>query len=161
MAKKSGSAGTKKTMGKVSRGTSAKGAPSRVGAGTGTPPGEISGDARSEEERKSALLAALAETLGIALFACKRVGASYEEYLAWRREDAEFARQVELIEERALDFVEGKAFEEIKKGNARLIQFFLQTKGRSRGYARENAKEKAAPKADSPLEFLTGDELEY
>ena len=160
MAKKSGSAGTKKTSGKVSRVSAIKRAASRVGAGTGTPQEEISRDARSEEERKSALLAALVETLGIALFACKRVDVNYEEYLAWRREDAEFARQVELIEERALDFVEGKAFEEIKKGNARLIQFFLQTKGRARGYARESANEKTS-KTSSPLEFLTADELEY
>ena len=66
MAKKSCSAGTKKTTGKVSRVSSAKGAPSRVEAGAvaGTPPGEISGDARSEEERKSALLAALVGIVG-------------------------------------------------------------------------------------------------
>ena len=117
-------------------------------------------DSRSPEEKKSELLAALADALGIALFACKRADVPYEEYLAWRRDDPEFARQVDLIEERAIDFVEGKAFEEIKKGNARLIQFFLQTKGRARGYARETAKEKASKPA-SPLDFLTDDELGY
>ena len=115
---------------------------------------------RSPEEKKSALLAALADALGIALFACKRADVAYEEFLAWRRDDPEFARQVDLIDERAIDFVEGKAFEEIKKGNARLIQFFLQTKGRGRGYARESAKE-SAPKPCSPLGFLTDDEREY
>ena len=115
---------------------------------------------RSPEEKKSALLAALADALGIALFACKRADVAYEEFLAWRRDDPEFARQVDLIDERAIDFVEGKAFEEIKKGNARLIQFFLQTKGRGRGYARESAKE-SAPKPCSPLDFLTDDEREY
>ena len=113
---------------------------------------------RSPEEKKSALLAALADALGIALFACKRADVAYEEFLAWRRDDPEFARQVDLIDERAIDFVEGKAFEE--KGNARLIQFFLQTKGRGRGYARESAKE-SAPKPCSPLDFLTDDEREY
>ena len=117
-------------------------------------------DSRSPEEKKSALLAALADALGIALFACKRVDVPYDEYLAWRRDDPEFARQADLIDERAIDFVEGKAFEEIKKGNARLIQFFLQTKGRGRGYARETAKEKASKPA-SPLDFLTDDELGY
>ncbi|MBQ2788835.1 MAG: hypothetical protein IJE97_04305, partial [Thermoguttaceae bacterium] len=38
-------------------------------------------------------------------------------------------------EERALDFVESKMFQAIQNGDVRLIQFYLSTKGRKRGYA--------------------------
>ncbi len=161
MAKKSSNGASKKAVAKKSedaakKRTTASAAPkSESAAASGEPD-----DSRSPEEKKSELLAALADALGIALFACKRADVPYEEYLAWRRDDPEFARQADLIDERAIDFVEGKAFEEIKKGNARLIQFFLQTKGRARGYARETAKEKT-PAPASPLDFLTDDELGY
>lgn len=118
-------------------------------------------DARSKSEKKTELLAALADALGIALFACKRANVRYEDYLAWRRDDPEFARCADLVGERAIDFVEGKAFEEIKKGNARLIQFYLQTKGRARGYAKESAPREESRPTRSPLSFLTEDEMEY
>ena len=160
MAKKSTSVASKKKNCQKSRGSVKKGAPTVEPVVEETSSDDFCQDARSTEEKKSELLAALTDALGIALFACKRADVRYEEYLAWRRDDSEFARQVDLIEERAIDFVEGKAFEEIKKGNARLIQFFLQTKGRARGYARASANEKTS-KTRSPLEFLTADELEY
>lgn len=117
-------------------------------------------DERSTERRKSELLAALADALGIALFACKRADVRYEEYLAWRRDDPEFSRAADLVGERALDFVEGKAFEEIKNGNARLIQFYLQTKGRARGYARDAPREESKSPT-RPTAFLTDEELNY
>ena len=162
MAKKSSNGASKKTVAKKSeevakKRTTASAAPKSESAAAAS--GEPD-DSRSPEEKKSELLAALADALGIALFACKRAAVPYEDYHAWRRDDPEFARQADLIDERAIDFVEGKAFEEIKKGNARLIQFFLQTKGRARGYARETAKEKT-PAPASPLDFLTDDELGY
>lgn len=153
-----------KTTRKTSSSPSAKkrttAAKRKKGAAPAEAPETPEKDDRTVAERQSALLEALREALGIALFACKRAEVSYDEYLEWRREDPEFARQVTLIDERALDFVEGKAFEEIRNGNARLIQFFLETKGRGRGYAKE-PPEKPRKKAPSPLEFLSPEEMEY
>ena len=112
--------------------------------------------ATSSASARDALLDALRESLGVAYFACKRANVDYEQYLQWRRDDLEFARKVASIEELALDFVEGKALEAIRDGNARLIQFYLQTKGRSRGYA---PKEEDAP--SQTVAFLTQEEMEF
>lgn len=112
--------------------------------------------ASPEGDPKERLLAALEETLGIALFACRRAEIEYDDYRAWLRDDPEFARRVDLIDEIALDFVEGKALDEIKNGNARLIQFYLQTKGKARGY---DPTASNAPR--QTVAFLSPEEMEY
>ena len=112
--------------------------------------------ASPEVDPKERLLDALEETLGIALFACRRAEIEYDDYRAWLRDDPEFARRVDLIDEIALDFVEGKALDEIKNGNARLIQFYLQTKGKARGY---DPTASNAPR--QTVAFLSPEEMEY
>ena len=101
-------------------------------------------------------LDALRDALGLVFMACKRVGITYDQYRAWLDESPEFAREVELVGELALDFVEGKALEEIRNGNARLIQFYLQTKGKKRGYDPDGEGGKKPVVA-----LLSADEMEY
>ena len=95
-------------------------------------------------------LDALRDALGLVFMACKRVGITYDQYRAWLDESPE------LVGELALDFVEGKALEEICNGNARLIQFYLQTKGKKRGYDPDGEGEKKPVVA-----LLSADEMEY
>lgn len=118
-------------------------------------------DARGPEERKADLIAALELSFGVAAFGCQRANVPYQEYWRLMKEDPDFAAAAKLNAERALDFVEGKALEEIRKGNARLIQFYLQTKGKARGYGREHETKEKPSKSPSPLSYLGEDEMEY
>ncbi|MDO5566057.1 MAG: hypothetical protein Q4G59_05325, partial [Planctomycetia bacterium] len=61
--------------------------------------------------------------------------------------DPAFARQVEACREAALDFVEARMFERIDKGDARLIRFYLETRGKDRGYVlRHEVSDVSMPK---------------
>ncbi len=112
----------------------------------------------SESERKELFLQSLFKSLGRQLSARQKTGVSRDELERWKRDDPDFARRVEQIDEDALDYVEGKLFEGIRSGDARLIRFYLETKGRVRGYG----KEPATPKNfGSQTVVLTQDEMEF
>ena len=113
---------------------------------------------RSERERKELFLQELFKSLGRVLNACKKTGVSRDEYERWKKADAEFAKRVAQIDEDALDYVESKLFEGIKSGDARLIRFYLETKGRARGYGKPPAP---IPTPCAPTIVLTQDEMEY
>ncbi|MBR5759152.1 MAG: hypothetical protein IKX88_11220 [Thermoguttaceae bacterium] len=112
----------------------------------------------SESERKESFLQELFKSLGRVLSACQKTGVSRDEYEHWKRDDPDFARRVDQIGEDALDYVESKLFEGIKSGDARLIRFYLETKGRARGYGKDPALNKSA---SPPTVVLTQDEMEY
>ncbi|MBQ6826451.1 MAG: hypothetical protein IJO46_00420 [Thermoguttaceae bacterium] len=90
---------------------------------------------RKRRRKKALLLEELRNSLGLVSSACDKVGVGRTTFYEWLKNDPEFARQVDEIEERALDFVESKMFQAIQNGDVRLIQFYLSTKGRKRGYA--------------------------
>lgn len=86
--------------------------------------------------KKQAMLEALKSSLGNISIACEKVGISRQGYYNWLEQDKDFKFEIDnlSIEERALDFVEGKLFEQIKNGDRTCIIFFLKTKGKKRGY---------------------------
>lgn len=86
------------------------------------------------EKTKAAMLAALDASLGVVTTACRTVGIARDTHYRWMKEDAEYNLSVKDIENTALDFVETAQFQEIRKGNASLIIWYLKTKGRKRGY---------------------------
>lgn len=110
----------------------------------------------SVEEQKELFLQELYKTLGCALGACRKTGIDRATCERWHQDDAEFAERVRLIAEDALDFVESRMLEEIQSGNARLIQFYLEKKGRSRGYGKEERREQTGS-----IAILTQEEAEY
>jgi hypothetical protein len=83
---------------------------------------------------KKALLIALEKNLGIVTPACKEVGVSRETYYRYMREDEEFRKAVDDINEIAIDFAENQLFRKIKEGSERSILFFMKYKARKRGY---------------------------
>ena len=138
--------------------------PARKRASTANEPEPRPERERSDQERKNDFLDELLRSLGCALAACQRAGVTRQECRRWLQEDDEFAQRVQGIAEDALDFVEGKMLEEIKRGNAQLIKFYLEAKGKARGYGkRENAEDRAGKKnaEKTPVVFLTRDEMEY
>ena len=114
---------------------------------------------RRKEKQKKDILKALKNTMGNVSLSCEKVGISRFAFYRWRDEDPEFDKAVEEINERTLDFVESKLMQGIQDGNARMIIFFLSTKGRGRGYGQ--TKESGGDKSSGVLLNITSDEAEY
>jgi len=84
---------------------------------------------------KPALIKALTESLGNIALACKKLEISRQTYYNILKEDLNFVKEVNEIQETALDFVESKLMKAIEKGNITAIIYFLNNKGRMRGYS--------------------------
>ncbi len=84
--------------------------------------------------KKARMLKALKEANGLVSTAVYKSEISRETYYRWLKEDPVFAEEVDILEEKMLDFAEGKLFSLIGQGNVRAIIFFLRTRGKKRGY---------------------------
>ena len=70
--------------------------------------------------------------------ACRAVGIHRSNYYRWIDEDLEFTRQIKLVQEEKLDFIECKLMEQVKSGNIIAIIFALKCLGKSRGYIEQH-----------------------
>ena len=86
------------------------------------------------QQTKKALIEAMQKNLGVVSAACQAVGVDRSTFYLYSKTDTEFAQAVKDVEEYALDFVESKAYQQIKEGNTSMIIFYLKTKGKRRGY---------------------------
>jgi|TARA_R110000824_G_scaffold10706_4_gene46867 hypothetical protein len=84
--------------------------------------------------KKDALLKALENSLGIVSTACNRSGISRSSFYKWYKEDEEFRKKVDEIDNVKLDYVESKLFKNIENEKEKSIIFYLQHKGHKRGY---------------------------
>lgn len=85
-------------------------------------------------KRKKKILEALREGRGIITYACQKVGISRQTYYNMIKEDEEFAKEVENINDETVDLVESKLLSAINNGDITAIIFYLKTKGKKRGY---------------------------
>lgn len=83
---------------------------------------------------KKELIAAMESCHGIVSDACKTVKVSRVTYYDYYKKDPEFKKAIDEIENTVLDFVEGKLFKLIDKGDVASTLFYLKTKGKGRGY---------------------------
>jgi len=102
---------------------------------------------KSRHIKKEAILQALENSLGVVTVACKSVDIPRSTYYKWLKEDEEFSKQVNDIENIALDFGESQLHKQIGNGNTSATIFFLKTKGKKRGYVER-----------SELDLTSGDE---
>ena len=84
--------------------------------------------------KKDTLLQALESSLGIVSTACNRSGISRSSFYKWYKEDEEFRKKVDEIDNVKLDYVESKLFKNIENEKEKSIIFYLQHKGHKRGY---------------------------
>ena len=84
--------------------------------------------------KKETLLQALESSLGIVSTACNRSGISRSSFYKWYKDDQEFRKKVDEIDNLKLDFVESKLFKNIENEKEKSIIFYLQHKGHKRGY---------------------------
>ena len=86
------------------------------------------------EQHKKAIIEALEKHLGIVTTACRIVGVGRTTFYGWLNDDEEFAKQVEDIQNIALDFAESQLHKQIGDGNTSATIFYLKTKGKGRGF---------------------------
>jgi len=86
------------------------------------------------EQHKKAVLEALEKSLGVVTSACKSAGVGRTQFYHWLKEDQEFKKAVEDVENIALDFAESQLHHQIKDGSTAATIFYLKTKGKKRGY---------------------------
>lgn len=83
---------------------------------------------------KKALVEAMEKSLGVVTQACKIVGVSRWTYYDYYNNDKEFQKEIDEIQNIALDFAESQLHKQISSGNISGIIFYLKTKGKNRGY---------------------------
>ena len=83
---------------------------------------------------KKNLVDALKSTLGVVTSACEKCECSRVTFYDYYRDDLEFKKEVDSVQDIALDFVESKLYEQIKDKVTAATIFYLKTKGRKRGY---------------------------
>ena len=89
------------------------------------------------QKNKDKVIDALERSLGIVTPACKEVGISRETFYRWYREDINFKKKVDDINEITLDFAENQLLKKIKEGSERSILFYMKYKARQRGYTED------------------------
>lgn len=87
------------------------------------------------EQNKVKLLKVLRKNQGLVSTACDEAGVSVEFYYCHYNKDLEFKQQVDLINEKVIDFAESKLYEKIAEGSENSIHFILRYRGRKRGYS--------------------------
>ena len=83
---------------------------------------------------KERLLKALEQSLGVVTTACKNAMVHRSTYYDYCKNDPEFKKQVDDIQNVALDFAESQLHKQIGSGNTSATIFYLKTKGSKRGY---------------------------
>ena len=83
---------------------------------------------------KKAMIEALEKSLGVVTSACKAVGIDRSTHYAWIKEDIEYRKAVDELDNVSIDFAESQLFKQINEGNTSATIFYLKTKGKNRGY---------------------------
>jgi len=86
------------------------------------------------EHTKKELIEALTLSLGVVTSACKKVGISRTTFYKYLKDDKVFEKEVQSIEDIAIDFAESQLHKQIQDGNTTATIFYLKTKGKKRGY---------------------------
>lgn len=89
---------------------------------------------KSRHIKKESVLKALEQSLGVVNMACKKANIPRSTFYKWLKEDEDFAKQVEDIDNIALDFVESQLHRQIADNSTTATIFYLKTKGKKRGY---------------------------
>ena len=103
--------------------------------------------------KKKAMLQALEKSLGIVTTAAKQVGIDRWNHYDWMKSDPEYKAAVDAIEDVALDFAESKLHAQIAKGDTTATIFYLNNKGKKRGYNRPDSNEKKQQQWPTSISF--------
>lgn len=85
-----------------------------------------------------AFIAAFQQNRGIIKYACADAGIARQTYYNWIESDSRFKEACDIVLDEQIDFVEKKLMENIGLGMERSITFYLERKGRKRGYDKDD-----------------------
>jgi hypothetical protein len=88
------------------------------------------------KQNKEKFLFAYLNNLGDITATCKAVGINRWTYYKWLQKDEQFKKDIKEQDEVNLDFAESCLKERMKAGDTRAIIFYLESKGKSRGYGK-------------------------
>lgn len=114
---------------------------------------------RTTEQDKETMLAALRQSMGIVSTASKKSGIGRTTHYQWLKDDPDYKARVEEIAEEVIDFAESAMYKQIAEGNAKMIEFFMKTRGRKRGYEERQTIEArigATMSQEEAMAFLFG-----
>ena len=89
---------------------------------------------KSRQIKKEMLIKSLEQSLGVVTLACKKLDIPRSTYYKWLNEDEAFRKEVEGIQDVALDFAESQLHQQISDNSTAATIFYLKTKGKKRGY---------------------------
>jgi hypothetical protein len=98
-------------------------------------PTKLSGVQKRVRATKRKLIKAMAANLKIVSKACRDVGVDRSVYYEYYKNDPEFARQIDELEEVVVDFYEAALAKQANEGNAASTMYFLKCRGKKRGYS--------------------------
>lgn len=101
---------------------------------------KINNDSENTKIKKAMFLKKIADALGNISLACIGANIHRRTYYYWIETDEEFKKDVEIVNEKNIDFAESQLLKNIKSGKEQSLLFYLRTKGRSRGYAERQEK---------------------
>lgn len=84
--------------------------------------------------KKAAMIKALEKCMGVVTTAAKKVGIERTTHYRWIKDDDQYKRQVEDIQNVVLDFAESALYKMVENHNPAATLFLLKTKGKKRGY---------------------------
>lgn len=103
--------------------------------------GRKKGQAKSKQVRREKkvtrmgrFLAAFQRNGGFVSKACRAAGITPQTFREWRKLHPEFEQLVDDVAEGNLDVAEQSLMKSIRSGNAKAIMFYLDRKGKGRGY---------------------------
>ena len=85
-------------------------------------------------DTKKRMLKSLEDSLGIVSVAANNAGIHRSTHYLWMKDDEDYRKMVDEINNVCLDFAESKLFENIKDKRETSIIFYLKTRGKNRGY---------------------------
>lgn len=83
---------------------------------------------------KKKFLKALYDTKGIVTAAAESTGVPRKHHYDWYHSDPDYKKEVDSIQDVAVDFVESKLMNRIDSGSDASIIFYMKCKGKKRGY---------------------------
>jgi len=87
-------------------------------------------------KKQKLMIEAMVQSSNIVSLACEAVGITRQTHYNWIKANKRYAEEIESLEEKQIDLAENKLMVNVKKGNQRSIEFYLNSKGTKRGYGK-------------------------
>jgi len=117
---------------------------------------------KSTKRQKAAMLESLAKSFGIVTRASERAGIQRQTHYRWLKDDEDYKKAVEELDNLSLDFAETQLMKNIQEGKETSLIFYLKCKGKKRGYIDKHIVEMESKISmdEGALEFFEGKAIE-